>query len=1121
MLAKDLIDQLERRGLLDQEIIEALREQLDQGGTRVTPEAVAKLLVDNGQLTRFQATKLIGELRSGEYKDPDDDVAIVEADEDDLAIIGDEDEAEVVEVAEDPVEVVAVEAEPVEVVAVEAEPVEAFAEPATSAVADGLSEDGDKPRPQRPRKKPPEQKSTWDSFKVYGRAGIVGLLLLVGGVLYFILSREDMDEFAARANKLYEDQSYEQAQEQYTSYLAKFGEESQYASLAKTRIIMTMLYKAKAFRDPNRTMEIEREQLPLLKNEEGLDQEKANLAALLVDVADNIAGVAVKETETTKKQELLKLLDEQIGYIEDSSYVTSSNRATLSARLTGVAEAKKRVERDISRNIRLDDAEKRMKASLEKKETKQAYDVRKELLRDFPELRVNQRVVDVVESASGIQKTLVSASTKLPKVSTEALSSEALSSIVLSTRTGRDVPSLRDELIYLRAGGSVLALSAGDGTLKWRSFVGYGQDHEPVRLDGGTGVLLSESNRLEIQARKGADGNIRWRSQIGEPFAQPIAVRDDIYVSTKSGSLIALDAQSGDPTWSAKIPQSLDVGPGVDERAKLAFLPGDHSNLYVIGTRDGSCKDSFYIGHESGTIAVPPVPLLGHLFVIENAASDYALVHILKIGEDGVLQQAQDPVRMTGNVKVSPINIQQRRLIVLTDRGQVFVFDVEPTAENEQVTVAARQLSSYDEPTPTQMAVGKSQMWITGTKIGRYELQINTGRVVPDWFKHEGDLFIGQPFATDDALIHARVLRGTSGVRVNAVDPKTGEEIWRNDVGVPVAMIKQSAKGFHVVTSQATLFELDRESLVRGSTEGPIENPGGDGVAMRFESPVEVNKDVRVLLNQESRDQIAVYDATRGREKLRLVTLGLPAGDPSGDAVFSGGGVLLPLDSGRAALMKYDTGERIGSPFQPPSDPQGKVAWTTPVVVPDDPDQVVIADNRKSVYRIRVGDAMRELASGTLEKELIGSTAGVGGTFVGTVAGPSADFLVGYDMAGLKQQFKKQLDGRVSWGPVSAGEYGLLLTDDRKLRGFDENGEEKFAVEIPAGRPVGNAVKVGETIVLAGAPGWIVVIDPSTGQLVGQTNVAQPISSTPLAIGPRLLVPGAEGVVYIVPVPKG
>ena len=60
MLANELIDRLERLGLLDQEIIEALREQLEQGGTRVTPEAVAKLLVDNGQLTHFQATKLIG-----------------------------------------------------------------------------------------------------------------------------------------------------------------------------------------------------------------------------------------------------------------------------------------------------------------------------------------------------------------------------------------------------------------------------------------------------------------------------------------------------------------------------------------------------------------------------------------------------------------------------------------------------------------------------------------------------------------------------------------------------------------------------------------------------------------------------------------------------------------------------------------------------------------------------------------------------------------------------------------------------------------------------------------------------------------------------------------------------
>jgi len=133
MLANELINRLERLGLLDQEIIEALREQLDQGGSRVTPEAVAKLLVDNGQLTQFQATKLIGELRSGEYEEDDtgEDVDDLTAGLDDSDEVS---EAEPVEVMEaEPVEAEPVEAEPVEAVPAAAEPVEA--EPAQDGAA--------------------------------------------------------------------------------------------------------------------------------------------------------------------------------------------------------------------------------------------------------------------------------------------------------------------------------------------------------------------------------------------------------------------------------------------------------------------------------------------------------------------------------------------------------------------------------------------------------------------------------------------------------------------------------------------------------------------------------------------------------------------------------------------------------------------------------------------------------------------------------------------------------------------------------------------------------------------------------------------------------------------------
>ncbi len=277
------------------------------------------------------------------------------------------------------------------------------------------------------------------------------------------------------------------------------------------------------------------------------------------------------------------------------------------------------------------------------------------------------------------------------------------------------------------------------------------------------------------------------------------------------------------------------------------------------------------------------MPLLEHLFVIENAGSDYVNVHVLKVNPQGdQIEVAQPLFRMEGNVTEPPM-IQGRRLIVLTDRGEVAVFDIEPTATKNKVTVAATGPPFYDEPTTTQMAVEGSQMWITGASVGRYELQINTGRVVRDWDLYPNDTFIGQPFATDDTLVHARVLRGTKTIRVTAANPKTGEEIWRTDVGVPVSMIRPApGKGVHVVTSQAALFQLDKEALENGSTQGPIENPGDSAILILFADPLDIDETRRLMINQTSSDKILVYDPSRPREWLRQVTLNVGGGERSG-----------------------------------------------------------------------------------------------------------------------------------------------------------------------------------------------------------------------------------------------
>ncbi|MGB1708664.1 MAG: serine/threonine protein kinase, partial [Rubripirellula sp.] len=136
-----------------------------------------------------------------------------------------------------------------------------------------------------------------------------------------------------------------------------------------------------------------------------------------------------------------------------------------------------------------------------------------------------------------------------------------------------------------------------------------------------------------------------------------------------------------------------------------------------------------------------------------------------------------------------------------------------------------------------------------------------------------------------------------------------------------------------------------------------------------------------------------------------------------------------------------------------------------------------------------------------------------------TTAGPAADFIVGFDFVSLKPKFKTLLDGRVVWGPVAVGDYGLYQTDDSQLRGIDAEGKALFQIPVPAGLPVGNPVMSDGKIVLAGKAGWIVVFDPQTGNVTGEADLGQPVSATPLVKDGMLVVPGTEGVIYRTPVP--
>src|SRR6187397_1433154 len=69
VLGRKVMDLAEQQGLLDGKAIAELRRQVAESKFVITPEAIAKVLVDHGHLTPFQARKLVSQAL-GDEVDP-------------------------------------------------------------------------------------------------------------------------------------------------------------------------------------------------------------------------------------------------------------------------------------------------------------------------------------------------------------------------------------------------------------------------------------------------------------------------------------------------------------------------------------------------------------------------------------------------------------------------------------------------------------------------------------------------------------------------------------------------------------------------------------------------------------------------------------------------------------------------------------------------------------------------------------------------------------------------------------------------------------------------------------------------------------------------------------------
>ncbi len=1147
MQAKLFLDLLEKQDLLDPEILSALRKQLAESPSRITPESIVKLLVDNGHLSRFQATKLIANFkeRMGTMEPEQPPPPPPKKYEDDLGFADDvpsKSESKnggksksssmasaAVIVGEDDldgetVDVEVVDAEVEEFVEVEdltqVEVVDDVAPANDRAPRFRTDHDGlDEPIAGLPKapvtvvtsKK--KAKSKWDSYKFLAPLFVLLFLLIPFVFLVYWKLSGSAEEALDHAKKLYEQRDYDQAQKWYERFVEGYPTDSR-VSFAKVRVgLSKMRSSIERQSDPRRAFEIVKDVLPTIANEKGLSSQRTDVAGALLALAEKFINKADSEKVVAEKNDYMDRLDEHLENFRNATFMGNQERAQFEQRLTKISEDQQRIRQDIRRIEDLNATSAQISAALDNNEVLTAFQLRRELLRRHPQLEVAPTVLELVNRATGLLRELVTGATVRPVLRDSDSENLDQQSVLLTNLRGQVELGIED-VAFLRIQNSIYAIKVGDGSVLWRRFVGPGLS-DPLRVsrDPTSDLILAVPHEGKVLRVRAADGSLVWQLKWETEIVQPTIDRDDVLVALKDGHLFSIEAASGEIRWAKKLPQAIDVGPCFGPGQGACYVLAEDSSIYALSRMDGRCIEVFYLGHAKSAVRVPPVFTLGHLFVFDNGAG-YCYARILRSDEKGQgLTMAESPMRFQGNIDV-PIAAEGRRVTIMTDRGEIAILDIEPSSANKQVSKIAAIVASDTQPQTNWILVDRNELWVASSRLIRYEIQVSRQDLVREWIREEGDTFLFRPQRYGNRILVGRYVRGSDGVRVSLLDGKSAEPTWETDLALPTSILKPGPSGsLFAMTTQGALYVVDRAVRDAGQKK-PVENPGRNQRLLRFHSPVEMADGKWAALNFSQSNQLAVFDpkAPSG-SMLKVLVLGSNQLDPSCEPIALGTNVLICSNNGQIVLINAATGQPAAEPFQPVVAPGERYRWNRPTVLSD--QQTVIAvDNNQRLFRISTRGQLRALNEVSLPSRCKGPLASIGDSVVAVLAGAPSDSVNIYNGLDLSLVAELPLEGSHLSGPFVVDGKIYVLTDIGGLVAVDPSGKKLWSSKIAPMRLIGPPLAFGADLLLAGSAGQIVRVSASTGELVGASKVGRGLSAIPIVDGNQLILASDDGAIF-------
>jgi|GEM_PF-888213 len=980
--------------------------------------------------------------------------------------------------------------------------------------------------PPAPVKPPKKKRNQWDSPLLLVGGGLLGAIGVVFALLYFSLTRGSAAELFEKAEAEYNQGAYPNAIAGYDAFLAQFPED-QNASLARVRRGISQIRSlGDGSKDPAASLKRATEVLPQIENEPSFGEARADLAQVLPTIADAFAQQAEDSQDSDRRQQLVKSTEEAMELVTNPAYIPASLRKDIEGRISGVLEKLQVARRSIDQDQALKTALAKIDSAAKAGDAGEGYEIRKSLLRSYPALSTDASLSAATLAIAQRERELV----EITHPDTSALTDDPKpvgARVVLADLSG-DVSAVAAGLrTFALLDGAIYAIEVKSGRVSWRRYVGVETTTQPIPL-GATpdaDVLVVERRSNSLLKLKGSTGELVWRQELGERAFEPAVLRDAAFIATASGKILSVRLSDGVVTTQAQLPQRLTVGPCIDAKRNRLYQAGEHSTVFVLSTQTLECHRTHYLGHTVGAILAPPVVVLEHLLIPESPSDDYSLLHILKpSGENGELAEPGSPFRLKGRIG-TPLSTSGRRAAVVTDLGEISVFEIDSAGEKQSVRELGRVTATDSQRVNYHHVLEGSQLWVAGRRCALYEIQAAVQKLSRVWSLYQDDAFVGPLRLFDSTLVHVRRRPRAPGILVDASRAGDGTSQWQCSLTSPlVAVMASDARAqLGAVTAAGRVFEIDRSALSAGYGDSPVSQPPTGTGSFSLRNVTELAPGRIVCSNFEQSPQALVYDVAAPENRSRWLKMPAAVADATAAPALFQGGLLTPLSSGRVLLLSPDTGEEVMRPFQPKLEAGVSFAWTTPTALPPDGSTAAVSDGLSRLFRITAQQQPQPHLDATVERPLEGlmesPLAATGEALYGVVRSKTGEQLRAYQSDDLAPVGTWPLTGRCSLGPVAI-DGRVYAADDNSLLCLGAERQLLWKHELEhGGLSRAPLVKDGDLIVVH-QNGIVARLHADTGEETASIDVGEPLGNAASIVGQRLLVGGADGTLHLVNLPR-